>query len=190
MTVHSKKGDLRLGRPSGAWLRLPAALLLVSFIVLAGCGPGTDRRAASGSGADTVAAADKPLTDTMAIQKNRQAAVEIKKLDQDSLIQVTVTAGDIPDAVSLQVEHAYQQVQVLIKAVHSDSLSVVMQVPDKERNLRMNQIVLPDGSMDGPFGHELHYHTRLRGNYIIRIGRDNMADGTVQGPVTLYLKLF
>jgi hypothetical protein len=87
------------------------------------------------------------------------------------------------------VDHIFQRIHVVVKNVSNDSLVASLNAPGKERNVRINQIIMPDGSMDGPFGHEIHYRTRQKGTYTLIIGKDNMADGQVEGPVTVYVRV-
>ena len=116
--------------------------------------------------------------------------IGITKLDNDSLIEATVKAGSIPDSIVLQLDHDFQRANLVIQNVQDvDSLVATLHASGSQRNLRFNQIVMPDGTMDGPFGHELHYRTGQNGTYTLKIGKDNMADGTVKGPAVIYIHL-
>jgi len=128
--------------------------------------------------------------DSTFITKVTHSELQVIKLQNDSLIEVTVKQGSIPDSISLTLDHHYQQLHVRIFQVkEKDSLVAVLHAPGEGRNLRFNQIQLPDGTLDGPFGHELHYAAKQNGDYTLILGKDNMADGSVKGPVVIYLTL-
>jgi hypothetical protein len=116
--------------------------------------------------------------------------LQINKLQRDSLIEVTVKQGSIPDSIALTLDHNYQRLHVRILQVKGkDSLIATLRAPGTGRNLRFNQIQLPDGTLDGPFGRELHYSASSDGDYTLMLGKDNMADGSVRGPLVIYIKL-
>ena len=59
---------------------------------------------------------------------------------------------------------------------------------DKSRaNIRFNQIVMPDGQSDGPFGQQLEYPLSQKGVYKIKIGQNLMAENAFVGDFLLYL---
>lgn len=163
--------------------------LLTIVIIMGGCQSGQDgKRAKAGSDSAAAAAGGTHIIDTATTV--RHSSLTVTKTNGDSLIIAAVTAGSIPDSIALQVDHAFQRIHVEIKNVTTDSLVATLSMPAGGRNLRFNQIVMPGGAMDGPFGNDIHYGTPKQGNYTLIIGKDNMADGQVEGPVTVYLKLF
>lgn len=132
------------------------------------------------------AVAAKPDTTAAAPQSQR---VQIRQIQNDSIILATAQAGDLPDSINLTVVHPYQQIHILIEHVHTDSLIATLRAVGEDRNIRINQIVMPDHKMDGPFGHEIRYGTRQQGDYTLILGKDNMADGTVEGQVRVEIQL-
>lgn len=48
-------------------------------------------------------------------------------------------------------------------------------------NIRFNQIKLPNGDFDGPFGKEMSYKISEKGEVWLIIGKNNMADGAITG---------
>lgn len=52
-------------------------------------------------------------------------------------------------------------------------------------NIRFNQIIVPDGKADGPFGQTLVYPVSVKGKYTLRIGPSQMAEGRYHGPAVL-----
>lgn len=162
--------------------------LLIFAVILIGCQSSQDGGQGKAGSNDSAAAGGVKIVDTATTVK--RSSLKITKTNQDSLIIASVTAGSIPDSIALQVDHVFQRIHVEIKNVTTDSLVATLSMPAGGRNLRINQIVMPDGAMDGPFGNDIHYGTAKPGDYTLIIGKDNMADGQVEGPVTLYLRLF
>ncbi len=50
-----------------------------------------------------------------------------------------------------------------------------------QANLRINQVQMPDSSLDGPFGRELNYEIKTPGTYKLIIGESLMAEGNWKG---------
>lgn len=66
----------------------------------------------------------------------------------------------------------------------------VQLVPGKPTlNLRINQVLLPDGSADGPFGSQLRYSLKQKGWHALRIGPNRMAEGDTAGSFRLTLHI-
>lgn len=59
---------------------------------------------------------------------------------------------------------------------------------EKDFNIRFNQIKLPDGNMDGPFGREITYDIPEKGEVWLIIGKNNMADGKITGPFSVKIE--
>ena len=70
-----------------------------------------------------------------------------------------------------------QQFVIVIKNVTKSTISAKINNVEKDRNLRINQIILPDGSSDGPFSKEMKYAKKKNGTYKIVIGKNLMAEG-------------
>lgn len=52
---------------------------------------------------------------------------------------------------------------------------------DKFANVRFSQIIMPDGTMDGPFGREMNYDIPLNGKYILLVNESLMAGDPWEG---------
>ncbi|HEU0226917.1 MAG TPA: hypothetical protein VFQ86_04210 [Arachidicoccus soli] len=109
--------------------------------------------------------------------------------NNDSIIFLTINARDLPKTVRLSILHNYQKVFIEIADVHEHKIEGSITVNERNRNIRFNQIKMPDGSTDGPFGLNISYTTRQKGNYTLIIGKDNMADGILKGNATVSLIL-
>lgn len=124
-----------------------------------------------------------------AVTAGSPSGFTVRRLKEDSIILATVQADAIPDSLSLKIDHPFQQIHILIKDVKTDSLNGIIHPEGVMRNIRFNQIILPDSTMDGPFGHDIHYATLQQGDYTLILGKDNMADGKVEGSLTVHIKL-
>ncbi len=60
---------------------------------------------------------------------------------------------------------------------------------DSIANVRFNQIIMPDSTMDGPFGHEIEYKLTQRGTYQLSIGESLMAGDPWSGVFLLRMEL-
>lgn len=58
---------------------------------------------------------------------------------------------------------------------------------DKDLNIRFSQIILPDGTSDGPFGQELKYTLKQKGMHRFIVGSNLMADGKRKGDFEIKL---
>jgi len=56
---------------------------------------------------------------------------------------------------------------------------------EKDFNIRFNQIKLPNGDFDGPFGREITYDVKDKGEVWLIIGKSNMASGNTKGSFTV-----
>ena len=128
-------------------------------------------------------AAHHPPTDS-----SRSELSVTEATDQSSL-QAMVSYGTIPDSIVLQIKNKNEKVEVDIKNLPKGYLDATLIAPGALRNLRINQIVMPDGKTDGPFGRKLHYTVTQTGDYKLLIGKDNMADGTMEGPAKLFIRV-
>ena len=59
---------------------------------------------------------------------------------------------------------------------------------DSLGNIRINQIIKPDGSSDGPFGRELDYEVKTPGPYKLIIGESKMQGDPFSGDYVLMFK--
>ena len=71
------------------------------------------------------------------------------------------------------------------KNVTKTTISAKINNVEKDRNLRINQIILPDGSSDAPFSKEMKYAKKKNGTYKIVIGKNLMAEGKLVGNVSV-----
>jgi hypothetical protein len=75
--------------------------------------------------------------------------------------------------------------------INSDAKSINVKVtfPDGNGNLRLTQIVMPDGNTDGPFGQEIDYDLPQTGRYQLLFHENMMAGDPRSGNVQITVKL-
>lgn len=124
------------------------------------------------------------------------------KTDNIDIIQSYVSKGEVIVADSLPVTLPIEQGcgRVVIRKAPRQTVDVVFDVQDADllygkildvsdtANIRISQIVLPDGSGDGPFGRTVEYDLPMRGAYHLRIGENMMAGEPWGGD--FFLELF
>jgi len=55
-------------------------------------------------------------------------------------------------------------------------------------NIRFNQIKLPSGETEGPFGREMLLKTKEKGEIWLIIGKSNMASGETKGKFSVSIR--
>ncbi len=68
-----------------------------------------------------------------------------------------------------------QIIYVDFESVGYKKLYAKISSSDQHANIRISQIILPDGRMDGPFGEDITYHLPMDGMYTISIHENMMA---------------
>lgn len=107
----------------------------------------------------------------------------------DPIIQVTVPAETLPVARMLRtLTSDMQSIHLTITDFDVGQLRINVNHSKPDANIRISQVVRPDGSADGPFGQQLVYDIKQRGNYTVIINKSNMSSGTQVGDVFITLE--
>jgi len=86
-------------------------------------------------------------------------------------------------------KEADQTIYIEFRSEGFNTISGDLSSPDSLANIRFNQIFLPNGVMDGPFGHHLDYQLPVDGVYTLSIHENMMAGDPWGGDVRVKLKL-
>ncbi len=97
----------------------------------------------------------------------------------------TVDASQLPFTIGEEFTDENQQFILVIKNFNKPTLSAKINTVEKDRNLRINQIILPDGSADGPFSREMKYTKKQSGTYKIVFGKNLMAEVKLKGNISV-----
>jgi hypothetical protein len=68
-------------------------------------------------------------------------------------------------------------------------LTAILVPETKSMNIRFTQLIMPDSTMDGPFGQQFNYDLKQKGVYKIIISPNNMADGKTKGDFLIRLSV-
>ncbi len=100
---------------------------------------------------------------------------------KDGQIIRTVDAEHFP--LTLGEEFTKDGQELILKITNFNKPNIKAQISTKEKdfNIRFNQIKLPNGDYDGPFGREITYDAEGRGEVWLIIGKSNMASGNTKG---------
>lgn len=107
----------------------------------------------------------------------------------ETIIQVPVPGETLPvTKLERSITSDMQSIHVLLTDLDVGLLRMSITHSRPDANIRISQIVLPDGSTDGPFGQQLNFDIKQKGNYTIIINKSNMASGTQVGDVFITIE--
>lgn len=105
---------------------------------------------------------------------------------EDNHIILDVDASILPIRLVQEIKTPNDQIIIRLQNYDKSTLKAFIK-PDKEMNIRFNQIRKPDNTFDGPFAQSIDYKTPNKGEYWLILSKDNMASGNVLGK--FYLKV-
>lgn len=105
--------------------------------------------------------------------------------EKDGQIIRTADANQLPFTIG--EEFTKDDQDFILKLTRYDRPNIKAKISTKEKdfNIRFNQIRLPNGNYDGPFGREITYETPGKGEVWLIIGKSNMASGNTKGSFTV-----
>ncbi|KAA2215480.1 hypothetical protein [Chryseobacterium sediminis] len=109
----------------------------------------------------------------------------VMRTEKEGQIIRTADATQLP--FTLGEEFKKDDQELVLKLTHYDRPNIKAKISTKEKdfNIRFNQIKLPNGDYDGPFGREITYETPGKGEVWLIIGKSNMASGNTKGSFTI-----
>lgn len=143
------------------------------LVLAVGCGRSGNRNRAQGEGA-SVAAVENQVREAVTIPSD------------SGVVKLPLTEG----TGKLTVRKAErQQVYVDFPAGGYKRLYAEIVPQNDTANLRISQIVLPDGAMDGPFGRSIEYDIPSDGTVRLVIGESLMQGDPWGGDFTVEVRL-
>ncbi len=100
----------------------------------------------------------------------------------------TINGDMIPLSVRDEFVNNDQQYILKIKNFGRQTISGEITPEYPQMNIRFNQIRLPNGEYDGPFGREISYNIKDKGEIWLIIGRSNMASGAPTGKFEIKIR--
>lgn len=142
-------------------LTLPVCALALASLLAVSCGQKSGRKTSEKAVVDTSAAA----SDSIVIMMDLSSGYAMAGVRKDSA----------------------QTVWVTFNSPGNESLYGKITLPEGVGNVRFNQIIMPDGNMDGPFGRDLTYGLAAKGDYTLAIGESLMEGEPYAGELTVEL---
>lgn len=104
----------------------------------------------------------------------------IRSIDGDKIIK-TITADLLPLDIEDELTANHQQMIIKIKNFKGTKISGTVTSLKPGLNIRFNQIRLANGEYDGPFGGEINYDIKDKGEIWLIIGENLMATTETTG---------
>lgn len=120
-------------------------------------------------------------------EKPKEISDTFRVIKGDSIIK-TINGDMIPLTISDEFTTEKQKFILKIKNFTGKKIMGTVNATDKDMNIRFNQIKLPNGELDGPFGREINYDVKQNGEIWLIIGKSLMASGKSTGKFTITLK--
>lgn len=105
----------------------------------------------------------------------------VMRNEKEGQIIRSADASQLP--FTLGEEFTKENQELVLKITNYDQPSIKASISTKEKdfNIRFNQIKMPNGEYDGPFGRELTHEISGKGEVWLIIGKSNMASGNTKG---------
>lgn len=100
----------------------------------------------------------------------------------------TINGDILPMEISDEFTKEQQQLIIKIKNFSGSKITGKVISTNPQLNIRFNQIRLANGEFDGPFGADLNYDIKEKGEIWLIIGKNLMATGETTGKFTVSLK--
>ncbi|WP_284464032.1 hypothetical protein [Chryseobacterium sp.] len=112
----------------------------------------------------------------------------VMRNEKEGQIVRTADASQLP--FTLGEEFTKDDQELVLKLTNFDQPNIKAKISTKEKefNIRFNQIKLPNGNYDGPFGREITYEVPGKGEVWLIIGKSNMASGNTKGHFTVSIE--
>jgi hypothetical protein len=107
---------------------------------------------------------------------------------KDRQIVRTVDGEHLPITLGEEFTKDNQELVLKITDYNNPEIKAKISTKEKDFNIRFNQIKLPNGDYDGPFGRDLTYEIKDKGEIWLIIGKSNMASGNTKGNFTVSIE--
>lgn len=100
-----------------------------------------------------------------------------------------IPASHLPIKLEDEFGDGINEIVIKISNYKKDKISAAILPENAMMNIRFNQIKLPNGTLDGPFGREIQsYSISKNGEVWLVVGKSNMASGDDTGKFKIELK--
>lgn len=105
----------------------------------------------------------------------------MRDIEGNKIIRIA-DAEQLPFTIGEEFDKDDQEFILKIQNFSNGQISAEVKPENDRQNIRINQIKLPDGSYDGPFGRKIeNYRIPENGEVWLIIGKSNMASGETGG---------
>lgn len=127
-------------------------------------------------------------SDTITTEKD---SVGIKSSNQQSGDTIAMLVEDEKDGFTAigTVDSIHPRIYVKFSNNITGNLKASIQPQDGDGNIRFNQLIFPDKTMDGPFGKQLQYKLKSTGAHILVIGHSLMAEDQYFGKFKIKIQV-
>ncbi|WP_160139191.1 hypothetical protein [Chryseobacterium sp. c4a] len=112
----------------------------------------------------------------------------VMRSEKEGRIVRTVDAAQLPVTIGEEFKKDGQELILKLTNFEQSKINAKISTKEKDFNIRFNQIKLPNGDYDGPFGRELTYEVPKKGEIWLIIGKSNMASGNTKGHFTVSIE--
>lgn len=117
----------------------------------------------------------------------RHSSDSSRAISGDKIVR-TIGADVLPINIQDEFTNDDQQLIIKIKNFSAKSIAGKINPENPEMNIRFNQIKLPNGDYDGPFGRDVSYDINGKGELWLIIGKSNMASADPKGKFSVKLQ--
>ncbi|WP_228372259.1 hypothetical protein [Chryseobacterium gregarium] len=107
---------------------------------------------------------------------------------KEGKITRTIDAEQLPVTLGEEFTKDGQEFVLKVTGFNKPGIKAEISTKEKDFNIRFNQIRLPNGDYDGPFGREITYEVKEKGEVWLMIGKSNMASGNTKGSFTVSIE--
>lgn len=108
----------------------------------------------------------------------------MRNMEEGQIIR-TADAAQLPFKLGEEFTKDAQELVLKITNFDQPTIKASISTKEKDFNIRFNQIKLPNGDYDGPFGKDITYNIEEKGEVWLIIGKSNMASGKTTGNFTV-----
>ena len=120
------------------------------------------------------------------VSANTEPKVEFVAPSDSGIIQLKLVDGEAHIRTRKSPD---QTIYIEFQSEGDETLTAHLSSSDAIANIRFTQVIMPDGTMDGPFGRDMEYKLPTKGLYKISIHENMMAGDPWGGESTINVKL-
>ncbi|WEK69348.1 MAG: hypothetical protein P0Y62_16040 [Candidatus Chryseobacterium colombiense] len=171
-------------------------LLLIIPMFLFSCKKENSNTEIRSSDSVTIKQTSEDLKDSVIKKQDEKSPNSITKANNNIIteeengrvIMKTVEGKGFPIIIQEEFTKDHDKLILKISNYSKPQLKAKIITRQNDFNIRFNQIKLPDGKMDGPFGREITYDIPEKGEVWLIVGKNNMADGEITGTFSVKIE--